>query len=138
MVVWIILIRSPIFLVLEKDIKMNSKYKDLLNQAAKIARMKDDDRYFKLGAIGVRYDGTKVTAYNGATIGGKVPSAHCEARLSRKLDRGATVYLARITADGQWANSKPCVSCRSYLTAVRCRRVVYTIGPNEFGILDLA
>lgn len=115
---------------------MRTKYKELLNQAAKVALLKDDDRYFKLGAIGVRFDGTKVNAYNGNTIGGKVPSAHCEARLSRKLDRGATVFLARITADGQWANSKPCASCRSYLSAVRTKRVVYTIGPNEYGILD--
>ena len=112
-------------------------YRDQLKVAASHARRKDDGRHFKLGALGIRKDGVKVYAYNGYALGGRDPKAHCEVKLIRKLDQGATIFLARTTADGQWANASPCTSCRRALISAKVKRVVYTIGPNEFGIWDI-
>ena len=62
--------------------------------AVKIASLKDDQRVHRLGAIGLRSDGVIVGAPN-APAPDKTPQAHAEARLCRKLDKGATVFVAR-------------------------------------------
>lgn len=100
--------------------------------AAYYSRLKKDNRNFFLGAVGERADGTLVFACNGSQ---KIvtPKHHCEYRLSRKLDKGSTVYVARTLSDYTWANSSPCVPCQNALRAIGVRRVYYTIGPDEFG-----
>lgn len=92
----------------------------------------EDPRCFRLGAVGLRSDGVVVYARNGS---GWLPSpdAHAEARLVRKLDRGATVYVARILANGEWAMAKPCPTCMPRLRAKKVVRVFWTINKNEFG-----
>lgn len=106
----------------------------MLKLAAKIARLKMDGRCFCLGAIAVRADDVLVYAYNGAP---KEPCHlhHCEARLARKLDKGAMVYLARTTSDGRWANSKPCAYCERLLRKCMVKRVYYTTGPDQWECL---
>lgn len=106
----------------------------LLNIAANLATKKNDDRRFLLGAIGIRADGAIVTACNGNPKF-PTPEHHCEYRLCRKLDRGATVFLARVLASGAWANSAPCRACRSRLKACQVKVVYYTLGVNEWGTL---
>ncbi len=105
-----------------------------LKLAAKISRLKIDDRCFYLGAVAIRGDDVMVSAYNGAS---KEPchQHHCEARLVRKLDANAVVYLARTTANGEWANSKPCNYCENILRKNRVKKIYYTIGPKEWACL---
>lgn len=108
----------------------------MLALAARIGRVKQDNRTFYIGAVAIRSDDVMVAAYNGRAKD-PTPEAHCEARLCRKLDRGATVYVARTVHTGEWGMSRPCEDCQRALRRVRVKRVYYTIGPNEFGCLDL-
>lgn len=108
--------------------------KKLLQLAANIARIKIDDRCFCLGAVAIRNDDVMVYAYNGAPKE-PCPQHHCEARLVRKLDKGATVYLARTTSNGNWANSKPCKYCEMTMRKAKVKRVYYTTGPDEWNCL---
>jgi len=87
-----------------------------------------------LGAIGIRGDGTIVMATNGEQHY-PTPAHHCEARLVRKLDYGAVVYVARTLASGAWAMAKPCPTCQARLRAARVSRVFYTEGQGQWGTL---
>jgi cytidine deaminase len=93
-------------------------------------------RHYRLGAVGIRNDGTTVTANN-------VPcrqlhaQAHAEARLVRKLDRGADVYVVRIRRNGTLANARPCYNCQNAMRARGVHRCYYSISNNEYGVLYL-
>lgn len=102
--------------------------------AGQLAISKDDKRTYLLGAVGVRKDGCMVVAMNGPT---PTPNReiHAEYKLCRKLDHGATVYVARIrTGDGKFGNAKPCHACRKVLRSRRVNKVYYTKGLGKFGI----
>ena len=107
----------------------------LLTLAAKVARLNKDERNYCLGAIAFRSDDVMVSAYNGHS-GIPEPTSHCEARLVRKLDQGAIVYLARLTKNGQWANSKPCPDCMRAMRRARVKKVFYTSGPGQWASLE--
>lgn len=109
--------------------------KKLLHLAANVARLKLDGRCFCLGAVAIRSDDVMVLAYNGAPKE-PCPQHHCEVRLARKLDKGATVYLARTTSDGKWANSKPCPYCETTMRKAKVKRIYYTTAPNEWDCLE--
>lgn len=113
---------------------MKNNIVKMLNEAASIAVQREDDRHFRVGSIAIRGDGAIVRAYNGAP---KFPDRlhHSEGRLCRKLDRGAIVFVARTTKDGQWALSKPCVNCELALRRSYVKRVFYTIAPSEYGCI---
>lgn len=106
----------------------------MLNKAKAVSIQRDDDRHFRVGSIAIRGDGVMVQSYNGAP---KFPDRlhHSEGRICRKLDRGAIVFVARTTKDGQWANSSPCFFCRQAMRRAHVKRVYYTLGPNEYGLL---
>lgn len=108
----------------------------MLQEAAVISRLKRDDRRFYIGAIGIRSDGTKVRACNGNP---KEPTRehHCEFRLSRKLDRGASVFVARTVATGELALARPCGDCQKVLRSRGVTRVYYSISDDEYGCLYL-
>ena len=108
----------------------------MLKVAAQISRLKKDDRQYFLGAVAERSDGTYVFSYNGCPPE-LCPQHHCEFRLTRKLDRGAAVYLSRTTANGEWANSSPCRGCRTAMKSVKVKKVYYTVGPQEYACLSL-
>ncbi len=91
-------------------------------------------RNFLLGALGVRDDGAIVTSTNGSCIH-PAPAHHAEARLCRKLDKGSTVYVARVAKDGTPAMAKPCPSCMSILRAKRVAKVIYTTGKSSYEVL---
>ena len=104
----------------------------LLLLAAKAAQIEADRlRRACLGAIGVRVDGAIVSSRNQSSRF-VAPQVHAEARLARKLDRGATVYLARIRRDGSFAMSKPCSRCMATLRARNVAKVVYSISDHEW------
>jgi hypothetical protein len=119
----------------------------LLNRASRKAYklLKAVKQDFYLAAVGLRSDGTIVDTSNKAarnmspagTTPPKLPSTHAEVRLCRKLDYGAVVFVARVTKDGKWASAKPCDNCTRALRFRNVKQVYYTIGPDEYGVIDL-
>lgn len=53
--------------------------------------------------------------------------------VNRATTSGATVYVARVNKKGQWRMSKPCSMCHEVMKFVGIKKVVYTIGPEEWG-----
>lgn len=94
---------------------------------------------YVLAAIVVCADG-RAWALNRTSLVGRSPSHHAEVRALRRLGgihraRGATVYVARSTADGAFANARPCADCERFLRCAGVARVVYTAGDGEFGTI---
>jgi tRNA(Arg) A34 adenosine deaminase TadA len=115
--------------------------KKMLAEAASVAVKKSshgiDKRSFFLGAVGLRNDGVFVSSRNAASTD-LVPDHHAEARLVRKMTPDSTVWVARVARkDGNWAMAKPCPGCERRLRASGVTRVVYTIGPGEWGVIDM-
>lgn len=114
--------------------KNNIRY--YLNRALVMAQCSDDRKHFQLAAIGIRADGTTVASTNIRTPI-RCRSAHAETRLSRKLDVGSVVYVARASKLGEWAMARPCENCQKTLRTRGVKRVYYTVGPSEFGCIIL-
>ena len=111
--------------------------KDLLSRAADYS-LKQDNRSFWIGALGIRNDGAIVKSRNGSNDSIS-PELHAEFRLSKKLDVGAEVYVARLRRDTlDWAMARPCRMCRHILKSKGVSVVYYTICENEYGVLDLS
>ena len=107
-----------------------------LELAAEVA-LADDKREHRIGAVGLRADGTIVTARNGSCPNGtRAPSAHAEARLARKLDFGSIVFVTRVSPGGRWGLAKPCARCLRVLKAHGVERVYYSVAP-EVGSVGL-
>lgn len=116
---------------------MNRKIFHYFEMAGKIATSKDDRRSFLLGSIAVRGDGAIVSAVNSIS---QEPNRllHSEYRISKKLDHGATVYVARIRLlNGERAMAKPCHDCFRVLVSKKVKRIYYTISNNEYGVIDV-
>lgn len=109
---------------------------DFFREAGIRSLSKQDERTFYLGSIAIRNDGAIVHAINGSSMAPN-PLAHSERRLSRKLDSGAIVYVARMRANGDFAIAKPCEYCMLALKSKRVKRVYWTTGPNDFDWMDL-
>lgn len=66
-------------------------------------------------------------------------------RARQKTDlRGCKMFVARITKDnkitqspGKIALAMPCKTCARAIANYGIKRVIYTIGPNEFGTLNI-
>lgn len=112
--------------------------KKMLAEAASAAIRSKDIRTFLLGAVGLRADGVFVSSRNiPAPEATFERSHHAETRLARKLTPGSTVWVARVARkDGFWAMAKPCHGCERRLRAAGVSRIVYTIGPNEWGVIS--
>lgn len=112
--------------------------KKMLAEAASAAIRNKDIRTFLLGAVGLRADGVFVSSRNiPAPEATFERSHHAEVRLARKLTPGSTVWVARVSRkDGFWAMAKPCHGCERRLRAVGVSRIVYTVGPNEWGVIS--
>lgn len=109
----------------------------MLHRAAAVASKRRDQRSFLVGAVGLRADGALVHAHNGADTDVSA-TIHAEVRLSKKLDVGATVWVARAARlNGQLALAKPCPNCERVLRRNGVRRVVYSTGPDSFEVLNL-
>lgn len=105
---------------------------------AEVAKSKVDNRSYLLAALGIRNDQKTVFALNGPA-NTKMPLAHAECRLARKLDYGSTVWVARVRiSDGQFGMAKPCNNCMKVLKSRKVKRVYWTTSiPNEYGYADL-
>lgn len=86
-----------------------------------------DRRTQRIGAVAIRGDGTLVRARNGPATD-VTPGCHAEARLARKLDRGAVVLVARVKRRGGLGLAMPCRACLAALRARRVSLVWYTTG----------
>jgi tRNA(Arg) A34 adenosine deaminase TadA len=96
-----------------------------------------EDKHFHLACIGVRADGTTVFSRNGRNDS-RAPKHHAESRCVRKLDAGATVYVARARVDGSAGPARPCRGCETLLRARRVRRIVFTIDGSSYGVIDIS
>jgi hypothetical protein len=113
------------------------KYFELAIQAA---RKGPHPRDYWIGAVGIRKDGTIVSAHNGlSTIHGDliIKCAHAEQRLARKLDKGAVVYVARTRVNGDIAPIEPCKNCRRILRSKGIRYVHCLMSENSWKTWDL-
>ena len=115
--------------------------KRMLALAAEVARSKPkkfDNRSFCLGAVGLRNDGVIVTAKNIASSN-VAPDHHAETRVIRKLTPDSIVWVARVLrSTGEWSISRPCSGCQLRMRLAGVKKVIYTIGPNEWGIIQLS
>lgn len=110
----------------------------LLQLAADLAGSSRQYKSFHLSAIALRQDGALVSSSNGIAAEQKTPSAHAEARVLRKAGKGAILWVARVLRDRKtWAMSKPCGDCQLLIKASGVKKVYYTIGPGEYGIMKL-
>ena len=115
--------------------------KKMLQAAADTAiqgrNRRNDARTFLLGAVGIRNDGVLVSSKNIASTD-CAPHHHAETRLVRKLTPGSTVWVARVAkGTGNWAMARPCPNCERRLRGSGVTKIVYTIGPNEWGVIEL-
>ena len=106
--------------------------KQNLSRVAKLA-YSNLEKNFLVGCIALRRDGVEVQSTN-SRVQIPHPQAHAEARVLKKAGLGAILYVARVTRDKKWCMAKPCASCQNLIRSRRVKRVVYTIGPNEFGV----
>ena len=113
--------------------------------AKKFSLSKKDNRDYIISAVGIRSDGIIVHAVNGCaciddihTRDNSFPAGHAEHRLSKKLDKGSTVFVCRISkSTGEYKMAKPCPHCERRLKASKVKRVFYTISNNEYGVIEL-
>ena len=56
----------------------------------------------------------------------------------RTFSQGAILYVARILKDGSLALAVPCDVCRELLYAAGVKKVHYSIGPEEWGVLNVS
>ncbi len=103
-------------------------------QLAKQAALSKDLRQYKLGAVGIRTDGTIVTSRNLPTRAPN-PRAHAEYRLIQKMDWGSIMYVVRVLADGSLTMSRPCKYCVSSMRLRGIKKCYYSITNDEYGVL---
>ena len=118
---------------------------DLFAIAKKAALSKKDGRDYIICAIAIRNDGVLVHAVNGYVLMNNennrkdsYPAGHAEHRLAKKLDKGATVYVCRLSKNtNEYRMAKPCPDCERRLKASGVKKVFYTISNHEYGVLEL-
>jgi tRNA(Arg) A34 adenosine deaminase TadA len=113
----------------------DKKMLHLAAESALASSERIDIRENLLGAIGLRNDGVIVVSRN-VSSQNPTPTHHAETRLLRKLTPNSEIWVARVKRNGEWGLSKPCKTCESSLRNKGISRIVYTIGPNEWGVLN--
>lgn len=115
---------------------MGNKIKKYFKLAIDEAIRKDKHarRGYRIGAVGIRNDGVIVVSRN-LPNQCKHPLNHAETRLTKKLDLGGTVFVARVDRRGRLLNARPCEWCTRNLLSRRIKQCYYTISENEYGVL---
>jgi len=93
-------------------------------------------RRHRIGAVGIRADGTIVKSPN---LPNRLPEplAHAEARVCRKLDWGGVIYVVRVLRSGHLALARPCLSCQATMRNSGVRHCYYSINDSEIGVIEL-
>jgi len=112
------------------------KYFRVARQVATKGDSKDAKRHYRLGAVGIRTDGTVVMSSN-VPCRNPEKQAHAEARVVKKLDFGSEVFVVRIDSQGQLRSARPCRSCQGLLRLRGIKQCYYSISETEFGVLKL-
>lgn len=112
------------------------RYFRLAKQTALKGDTKEALRQYRLGAVGIRTDGTIVRSPN---VPHRTPchAAHAEARLCRKLNWGSIVYVVRVLGNGMLGLARPCRKCQSLMRLRGVSRCYYSISQSEYGVLEL-
>lgn len=119
---------------------------NFLKLAAKVAKPNSnkDPRNFWLGCIGIRNDNVIVSSKNGPVfctdsyVYQTIPDSHAEGRVLRKMDRGGTLYVARVHKnDGSLAIARPCIVCQIRIKAKGIKKVYYSINDFQYGIWNV-
>jgi len=63
----------------------------------------------------------------------RCPPSHAEARVTRKLDGGSVVFVARVLRDGGFALAHPCKHCLRVMRSRGVAKVFYSIDNDTFG-----
>lgn len=113
-----------------------NKYFRMARQVATKGDAHEVARQYRLGAVGIRTDGTIVASSN-VPHRTPEPRAHAEARLVRKLDWGSTVYVVRIKSNGELTLARPCKKCVGAMRLKGVRRVYFSISESEYGVMQL-
>lgn len=94
-------------------------------------------QHYFFGAVGIRSDGKIVKSRN-------IPNpeinvdCHAEARLSRKLDIGSTVFVVRVgKKNNNLLPACPCISCQRKLRAKKVKNIYYSLDDNTWARLNL-
>ncbi len=105
-----------------------------LELATRVAKANTQAKTYLFGAVAERTDRAIVVSTNIRT---QTPehSAHCESRLLRKCGWGATIWIARVDRNGNWAMAKPCIKCETLIRNKGVKKVYYTIAPQEYGVM---
>lgn len=116
---------------------MKNKYTKLMDIAFGVAlgRRELQKQTYYLAAAGTRADGTTVVSFNGNPKH-VMWESHAETRLIKKLTPGSIVAVIRVHASGEYAMAKPCESCELLLRRAGVKKVFYSIGPGQYGILN--
>lgn len=129
-----------------KTLERSPRLPDLLYQASCLAFPKKhtDERFFWIGAVGVRNDGAIVKSTNIAVnmsfkrnkdFFEKVPNTHAEGRVLRKLGTDGIIYVARVSReDGKLVMARPCKMCANRCFGRNVKKVFYTIDESHYGI----
>lgn len=110
-----------------------------LELAAKVAKnniSSQDCLYrkeYNFGVVCLRQDGS-IAISNNILTATPNPAAHAEKRVLAKAGLGATLYIVRLKRDGCWGMAKPCKHCETLIKNKRVKKVVYSIGDNEYGV----
>lgn len=114
---------------------LSSKERSRLEQAKRIASTSScNDMHGAVAVRGGRVVGVGVNSYqNDFRLFDILPfnkSVHAEQAVLRAIGdnaRGATMYVARVSKQGEEKMSKPCAMCQTEMREAGIRRVVYTI-----------
>lgn len=118
-----------------------------LKTAIKIAEANDLYPKWRLGAVIIKGGALRSVGLNKLHTKASVASdehiqdlsTHAEEDALRRCGnpKGATIYIARVGRNGKPAMAKPCEYCEPMLREAGVKKVKYTIGPNEYGVLNL-
>jgi len=61
----------------------------------------------------------------------------CILGVDRRSTSGATIYVVRISPQGEWRMSKPCCMCQAAMRYVGIRRVIYSVDKKFIGEMKL-
>lgn len=104
--------------------------------AGAVATRRKDSRAFFLGAVAIRSDGAIVKSANIPTKG-PTKQAHAEFRLSKKINIGSIVFVARLRRDGSFSLAKPCKNCLNALKRKKVKNIYYSISNHKYGMIAL-
>lgn len=118
-----------------------------LKTAIKVAEANDQYPKWRLGGVMMKGGSLQAIGMNKLHTSPQIASdehldalsTHAEEDTLKRCGnpKGTVLYLARVGRNGKPAMARPCKDCEAMLRNSRVKKVIYTIGPHEFGTLYL-